>query len=287
MRQILVATDFSERSDRALRRAKLIARQTGAGITLVHVVDDDQPHGIVEVERVESERLLHQMSATLREVDGVDCDARVILASPFAGIARAVDDMAPDLVVIGPHRRQVLKDVFIGTTAERTIRSVDRPVLMVNAPPAGQYGRIMQTTDLSTASRDALRRFSSLPIGGNAVETLLHIFDAPALRLAMSATMPEDDRDRYLAEEQNDALRNLSEFIDKARLDRVEPHVRFMASAIEQEILRAARDEKADLIVLSTHGRTGLRKLLLGSVTERLLRTATIDVLAIPPKRGA
>ena len=162
MKKIMVATDFSERSDRALRRATLLARQFEATMQLVHVVDDDQPRRIVDAERDEATTLLRQIAATLRDVDGVTCETRVILASPFVGIAQAVADATPDLLVIGPHRRQVLRDVFIGTTAERTIRSVDCPVLMVNATPAGHYRHVLQTTDLSDGSRDALLRFYEL-----------------------------------------------------------------------------------------------------------------------------
>ena len=283
MRKILVATDFSERSDRALRRATLLARQFGASIALIHVVDDDQPRRIVDSERDEAEQLLRQMAAMLRDVDGVACEARVILASPFAGIVKAVEDLAPDLLVIGPHRRQVLRDVFVGTTAERAIRSAGCPVLMVNAPPAGHYRHVMQTTDLSDGSRDALQRFSALRIGEDARNTLLYIFDAPALRLVMSHSMPKDDQEHYLAGEKKDASRDLSGFLGKAKLGSVVPMVRYEASTAQHEILKAAQAEKADLIVLSTQGRTGLGKLLLGSVAEQVLRSSTVDVLAIPP----
>lgn len=195
MKKILVATDFSERSDRALRRAVLLAREFDAGLALVHVVDDDQPRRIVETETEEAKALLRQMAATLRNVDGVACETRVLLASPFAAIVQEVTDTSPDLLVIGPHRRQVLRDVFIGTTAERVIRSVDCPVLMVNAPPAGSYRHILQTTDLSDSSRDALRRFLALGIGEQTQNSLLHVFNAPALRLVMGHTLPKDNRD--------------------------------------------------------------------------------------------
>ncbi len=168
IKQIMVATDFSERSDRALRRATLLARQFGATIALIHIVDDDQPRRTVDTEREEATTLLHQMAATLRDVDGVACEPRVLLASPFAGILKAAEEMRPDLLVIGPHRRQVLKDIFIGTTAERVIRLVGCPVLMVNAVPAGDYQHVMQTTDLSGSSHDALQRFSALGLGKDA-----------------------------------------------------------------------------------------------------------------------
>ncbi len=287
MKTIMVATDFSGRSDRALARAALLARQFGATIALIHVVNDDQPRRIVDIEREESAVLLNQSAETLREVDGVACEARVILASSFAGIIQAVDEMRPDLLVIGSHRRHVLKDVFIGTTAERTIRLVDCPVLMVNAQADGDYRHIMHTTDLSGGSRDALQRARALRIGDDAHNTLLYIFDAPALRLVMVDTMTKNDQALYLASEQMNAMRELDAFTSEAKLDDFAPQVRHKPKATHQAILKAAEDENADLIVVSTHGRTGLAKLLIGSVTERVLRSASIDVLAIPPKRGA
>ena len=286
MKTIMVATDFSERSDRALRRATFLARQFEAAILLVHVVDDDQPRRIVDAERDEATTLLRQMAATLRDLDGVSCETRIILASPFVGIAQAVADTAPDLLVIGPHRRQVLRDVFVGTTAERTIRSVDCPVLMVNATPAGQYRHVLQTTDLSDGSRDALLRFQALGLADHARMSLLHVFDAPALRLAFSHSIPQDDQTYYLEDEQRDAARDLALFLSSTDLGRPRQIVRHEATSAPHEILKVAGEKQADLIVMSTHGRSGLAKMLIGSVTEQVLRTAQIDVLAIPPQRG-
>ncbi len=287
MKKIMVATDFSERSDRALRRATMLATEFEATIVLVHVVDDDQPQRIVDTEQSEAETLLQQTAATQREVDGVTCETRVILASSFAGIIQAAQNENPDLLVIGQHRRNLLKDVFIGTTAERTIRLVNCPVLMVNAPPARPYQHVMQTTNLSDASRDALRRFRSLGLSGAAWNTLLYVFFAPALRLAFRHSMQKDEQDHYLAEEKRAAHGDLADFLATADLGDVTPMVRFEATAAHNDILKAADEEDADLIVLSTHGRTGLAKLLIGSVTERVLRTAPMDVLAIPALRSA
>ncbi|QQM32849.1 universal stress protein (plasmid) [Martelella lutilitoris] len=286
MKTIMVATDFSERSDRALRRATLLARQFESAILLVHVVDDDQPRRIVDAERDEATTLLRQMAATLSDVDGVTTETRVILASPFVGIAQAVKDVTPDLLVIGPHRRQVLRDVFVGTTAERTIRSVDCPVLIVNATPVGHYRHVLQTTDLSDSSRDALLRFQELGLADQSRTSLLHIFDAPALRLVFSHSIPKDDQKHYLEEEQRDASLNLVRFLSSAGLGHPRQIVRYEATPAPHEILKAAGEEQADLIVMSTHGRSGLAKMLIGSVTEQVLRTAQIDVLAIPPQRG-
>ena len=283
MKKIMMATDFSERSDRALRRVVLLARQFGAGVELIHVVDDDQPRRIVDAERAGAEDLLQEMAATLRRVDGLDCRARVILAAPFAGICSAVREAGPDLLVIGPHRRQALRDVFVGTTAERTIRAVSCPTLMANATPAGSYRHILQTTDLSAGSRDALRRFAALGIGQRARNSLLHVGDAPALGLAFGYSLPKEDQEQYLADERGVAARVLSDFVASAELDRVEPLLRHETTPPAQEILKAAEEQKADLIVVATRGRSRLSRHVLGSVTEQVLRTSTMDVLAIPP----
>ncbi|GGB62459.1 hypothetical protein GCM10011316_38000 [Roseibium aquae] len=285
MKTIIVATDFSERSDRALRRATLLARQFEATMLLVHVVDDDQPRRIVDAERDEATKLLRQMAATLRDVDGVNCDTRVILASPFVGIAQAVADATPDLLVIGPHRRQVLRDVFIGTTAERTIRSVACPVLMVNAPPVGSYRHVMLTTDLSEGAAQAAKASVVRDIAHGANACILHVFDAPAIHLAMSHTIPSDAREAYLEDQRKEASRALAAFVKSVDWRSIRQKVRQVRNAPAEEILSTARDDSADLVVVGTHGRSGLARFFLGSVAEAVLRRADRDVLAVPPSQ--
>lgn len=283
MKTIMVATDFSERSDRALRRATLLARQTGARLSLVHVVDDDQSMRIVEAEREVAQRLLAEQSATLRRMDGVACDTHVILASPFAGLAQASEEQMPDLLVLGPHRRQVLRDAFVGTTAERAIRFVACPVLMANAPPVGPYRNVLLATDLSDASRAALETFRSLSIHGHARLSALHVFDAPAITLAMDHSLNKEDKEHYLENERSEASSKLAAFFGGLDIAPAEYLARHDAAGTADEILAAARQDEAGLVVVGTRGRSGLAKFILGSVAEEVLRNATMDVLAIPP----
>jgi nucleotide-binding universal stress UspA family protein len=283
MKKIMLATDFSERSDRALRRATLLARHLGYGIVLVHVVDDDQSKRIVEAERTEATRLLQQTADTMRDLDGVECETRVILAAPFAGIVQVAAEVEPMLLVMGSHRRHILRDVFMGTTVERVIRSVQCPVLMANAPPAAQYSHLLLTTDLSECSRQALLRLPQIGIDEGARKSLLYVFEVAPLRLGFSHTMPSNDQADYLENAEKEAVRDLAGFAKLANLGCTRQVVRHEATAAGHEILKAAEEEQADLIVLSTHGRSGLGKMLLGSVTEQVLRTAAVDVLTIPP----
>ena len=69
--RILAATDFSTRAQRALRRAGLLARDTGAELTLVYVVDDDQPQDLIEMEGREAKRILAEQVGVMPEFRGV------------------------------------------------------------------------------------------------------------------------------------------------------------------------------------------------------------------------
>jgi len=284
METIMVATDFSERSDRALRRATLLAKQSDAILHLVHVVDDDQPRRIVNSERGAAQKLLREQATALKSMDGIDCLTQVILAPPFAGIVQATEEIGPDLLVLGPHRRQALRDMFLGTTAERTIRAASCPTLMANAPPAGPYRHVLLSTDLSDGSRHAVESFLALGLGDRVNASLCYVFEAPALRLGMSHSMPKEDAEESIEDERGNAARQLSAFAASVGAGRMKQVVRYENTTPADEILAAAKEAGADLVVVGTRGRSGITKFLLGSVAEEVLRNADRDILAVPPK---
>ena len=285
MQRIMLATDFSERSDRALRRAVLLARSHGARLDLVHVVDDDRPQRIVQHEVDDARAMLRELARALERDDGVQTDIEIILSDPFAGIVTAAAERQPDLLVIGPHRRQILRDVFLGTTAERTIRAVSCPVLMVNGPPLGPWRHVLLTADGGAESRDALTRFVALSPDRSARRSLLHVFDAPALRLGMSGMTQKDDRAAYLEDQRADAMQMLERLLAEVPGLEAHPVLRQDLSNPAHEIHKAAQDLEADLIVVATQGKGALARLFLGSVTEKVLQSAVVDVLSLPPRR--
>jgi nucleotide-binding universal stress UspA family protein len=285
LKHIMVATDFSERSDRALRRATLLAKQFGARLSIVHVVDDDRPQRMLEKERDLASQLLDEIGASVRNHDGVTCETRVVPGASFSGILRAVEEGRPDLLVMGSHRRQVLRDVFTGTTAERTIRSASGSVLMANAPPAGPYRRILLTTDLSDEARRAVATFVALGMDPGCETILLHLFDVTALRLAMAGSMTESSRLAYLEDVRNEAKKELALFARAADLKNAKQIARESRTSAALDILDVAKEASADLIVVGTRGRSRLGRFLLGSVAEEVLRGADRDVLVVPPRK--
>lgn len=282
MQRIMLATDFSERSDRAFRRAVILARQHGAALDIVHVVDDDRPRRIVDHEMADARLLLAELARSLTDLDGLACSTQVVLDDPFAGIASAAAKAAPELLVIGPHRRQILRDAFVGTTAERTIRAVQCPVLMVNGPPVGPWRHLLLATDMSDHAAAALKRLAELGLAGGARASVLNVFEAPALRLAMSDSMSEEGQQAYLDDLHREAGQELGAFLAQAGFGEAERILRQNQTSVANEILRTEEEIKADLIVVSTQGRGAVARMVLGSVAQRVLKDAQADVLAIP-----
>jgi nucleotide-binding universal stress UspA family protein len=282
MKKILVATDFSARSDRAIRRATLLARQFGASVILVHVVDDDQPRQLVESESEIAERILADQCASLRDIDGLDCELLIELGDPFEGIAAATARLSPDLLVVGTHRRQALKDLFLGTTAERTIRASKRPVVMANNVPAAPWRHILVGIDFSDNSSAAFEAVKSLGIGANATVSALHVFDAPGTALIAHSTMTRDEATGYIAGEQVRAEKDLAAFVKRAGHAPDNAIVRFNETSVGMVLAETARELSADLIVVGTRGRSGVARTMLGSTAEETFRVSEMDVLAVP-----
>lgn len=286
MKTILVATDFSERSDRAIRRAKLLAREFGAELHLVHVVDDDQAQAIVLAERDASTKLLEELAHTLNEIDAVKCDFRVALGQPFFGITQTARDLSADLIVIGPHRRQLLRDILVGTTAERTIRTADRPVLMANGVPAGSYRRSLVASDLSANSETMIRNVGSLGLLERMNVSLLHAFSAPGIALMNRASLSDDEKQSYIAGERDRAAREVASFFDRTKVDELTTILKPNTANIAETICETAREVSADLIVVGTCSRSAIGRALMGSVTAGVLRNSDRDVLTIPPQQA-
>ena len=125
--------------------------------------------------------------------------------------------------------------------------------------------------------------FETLKLGREGSLSVLSVFNAPALQLAMSGTLPTTSKQDYLNSLPGEAKRELAAFIAKLGDTTAEQIVRFDEATIAQKILRAAKELKSDLIMLSTQGKGAVSRMLLGSVTEQVLRWSPVDVLTIPP----
>jgi nucleotide-binding universal stress UspA family protein len=285
LKSIVAATDFSTRSQRALRRAGRLAQQTDAELALIHVVDDDQPQSWIEMERRESNKFLNEQMASLAELRGVRCRVIVTLGEAFDGILRTAKEASADLIVMGSHRKQILRDIFVGTTIERVIRTGPYPVLMVNTDIDNPYRYILAGIDMSEPSAHAIKVARALGLIDDANLTVVHAFIAPGRGKLYVANATKKQIDEYVASEQRRAHLEVSAFLAAHECRGARWSYRVEEGEAFEVISRVAQETFPDLVVIGTHGRSGVAKMLLGSVAEEVLRSLDVDILAVPPVR--
>ena len=282
--QILAATDFSTRSNRALRQAGLLAQPVQAQLHLLHVVDDDQPQDLVRMEEREAGRLLAEQACSMPELRGVQSHPVVVRGDPFDGILRTAAAVQADLIIMGSHRKQLLLDIFIGTTVERVIRKGAFPVLMVSNEAQRRYENVIAPVDMSAPAANALLVAVSTGLIGDKGATLLHAFSPAAKGSMRLADAAEASINEYIESERQRAIAELTRFLEANELSHGRWYFRVEEGRAMHVISDAVSRLRPDLLVMGTHGRSGLLKTLLGSVTEEALRSLSVDILAVPAK---
>ena len=294
IRTILVPTDFSAASQAALETAVALARRDDAAIHLLHSIrlpvlhtnyDINVPRAVWEGlrkgtrERMqESERWLEE--AGVSEVGSIVSDAQ----QPAEVIERSARELDADLVVMATHGRRGLRHALLGSVTERTIRSAPIPVLAVKetAIEPGPLQRILVPIDFSPHSESALAAASALARRDGAHLDLLCVVEplADHLRHGSEDVIEFDERNRRVVAERLEAraapLRDEVPSI-QSHLGTGSP-----AEAIAEEAERL----DSNLVVMGTHGLTGIEHAMIGSVTERTLRLTTRPVLATKPATG-
>jgi nucleotide-binding universal stress UspA family protein len=150
------------------------------------------------------------------------------------------------------------------------------------------YTHILVALDGSETASHALDAALQLARESNAQLQPLYVIDVPTIAFDAPGFDPSIVRDAFV-EESKRVLADARERMEKhgvagtTRVVEVTPP----GEDIAQRVLLAARDAHTDLIVLGTHGRRGFRRLVLGSVAERVLRSATLPVLIIPARASA
>lgn len=295
MQRILCPVDLSECSRSALEQAVAIARQTGAQLTALHAWRMPSPYDLVgRVYEIpagteEPPGLRLAVQDFVRAVAG---DMAVIVRLVHAadarhGILAEAESAVPDLLVIGSHGRGGFDRLLLGSTSSAIVRKARCPVLVVPpdaVPPTdGRFRRMLCGIDFSAPSLCAFR-FAIRLAGGTDTE----------IRLLYAIEMPPELRERQItAAFDVDAVRARAESAARQRLEALfpgddVPGVRIVAEVVEgrahRRIVEIARQQHADVIVLGTHGRHAIDRLMFGSTTDAVLHAAPCPVLIVRPE---
>jgi len=282
VKNVLVPTDFSRCADQALLQAAALAQHTDATLHLVHVATlPSYRDGTVS-----AEERTRDLVAWLRKMAAVP-DLRIVEAerrglSVAAEILAYGEEIDADLVVIGTHGRSSLGATLLGSVAIEVVRHAACPVVTVRERDGTRLltalKDILVPVDFSDFSHRSLRKAAILARESGATLHLLHVVDAP-LHPTFYATGVKGPLDvdpelhercrlelvRLAAEEAPDVATEL--YVDQGRPADV--------------ICRFADRGLVDLVFIATHGLTGLRRFLMGSVTEKVVRHAPCPVFVV------
>jgi len=143
--------------------------------------------------------------------------------------------------------------------------------------------RILHATDFSRASRAAFQRAVELARANRAELTLVHVFTPPLVYAPDGYALPQAYQE-MLDSVRSQAQKQLDKLLAKARAAGVRARGLLLEGVPHDRIVRAAKSRRADLVVIGTHGRTGLARLFLGSVAGRVVAAASCPVLTVRGK---
>lgn len=291
-RTILVATDFSAAATAAFAPARDLARAFEAAVVLVHVAPPDlvpgelEPGGMLpgdlrrNLQRAGMDQL-HDLER--RHFEGLRVQVALREGHVLDELAATALERRAGLILIATHGRSGFGHALLGSTAERLVRTSPVPVLTVRtdrpeaAPSLAEVRRVLLPIDFSDDARLAL--------------SCARWFDGPSTELLFAHVVPaigypdsplaavSVDWDALAEDHRRAAVQRMGAWMDQVRPDHPNAQHVLLRGQPAEELARLADERQVDLIVMPTHGRTGFRRWYMGSVAEKVVRTARCPVL--------
>ena len=280
MKQIMVATDFSDQSDSAIRHGLNIARSAGAGLRFVHVVETPADEEGLESAGTAVQRWHADDAARLaRDIEAcgagdIDVSTEIVDApSTASGLQSIVDTHGADLTIVGSTGLSGLKAALLGSTARKVLRTVQTHVMVArgDAPPSAGYQRVLIPTDFSASAERALQLAVALA-APDAQFDLVHFWRVPeATRADEYAKLVIETVGSSVAERGRKLLESFRKEAPNATFQSVQ-------ESPERGIAQKLKEGDYDLVVVGSYGRSKLRRWLLGSVAEYAAKTSPCAV---------
>ena len=295
IKRILFPTDFSLCAEQAQAHAFYLAQEYGAEVHMLHakVALEYAPHDLAQhfPNHEQTTAQLHElalrhMSNALSRHDAEQVRVRQVYQNGFS-IAPVILAYAGendiDLIVMGTHGRRGLGHMFLGSVAEEIVRMATCPVLTIRERKtptvATKHERILVPVDFSEHSRKALLYAKVLAENYGARLQLLHVVEDlryPSFYMA--------ERFAYFdirPEVATRAKQELEQFFREVGGAKVAADLHVIEGGAAHEIVKFAEKQTSDLLVIATHGLTGLEHFLMGSVAENVVRRAPCPVLTV------
>jgi len=295
LQKILFPTDFSRCADQAMAHAVFLAEKYDAEMHVLHVVTlfEDQP-SIISDEIAETEKMVRRLEDIAEKqlnkvVDSQDSDNMKIITATKREVSAApaileyASDNIIDLIVMGTHGRRGLGHLLLGSVAEEVVRLAACPVFTIRElkepKPVMQVNNILVPVDFSNYSKNALAYAAKIAQSYKAQLQVLHIIEEtmhPAFSLSGKSSIFD-----LVPGIKDDSRKRAEKMLREMVSDDIKSNVYVKGGRAASDIINFAKQNSTDLIVIATHGLTGLEHMLLGSVTEKVVRMAHCPVFTV------
>ena len=287
-RKILLATDLSARSDRALDRAAQLARQWKSELLVVHALEKPPVNSSwAQSDETPSWRRPPDPARTIeqqirRDVrEDVDNLKICIQEGEPADVVLAIAEREEaDLIVLGTARSETLGRMMLGNTIENLVRKSPVSVLVVKSRPRGPYRHVLTGTDFTEESRHGLTIATGL--FPEADHVLMHAFEMPYRALMLDTKLGHDFSAMETA--------TIKSFLDESNIPeaiRARVHPLIEHGPPEGMLRNYVTERDADLVVIGAYSRSLTFHILIGGTARRIVDAVPSDVLVVRAHRAA
>jgi nucleotide-binding universal stress UspA family protein len=295
IKKILYPTDFSSCSKQAYAHALFMAEQYKAELHIYHAItihtgdayDPGYDFPNLEDYNIHLEKHAEEESEELIKYHKTS-ESKIIKVqergySPSALILQYAQNNNIDLIVMGTHGRRGLGYLFLGSVAEEVTRFAKRPVYTIReekpAIPVEKINRILVPVDLSKFSNQALVYANELCKDYDAQLDVIHVVE-DRIHPALYATGKSSIFD-FMPEIKKKSTGLIKKMIDEISGPKVKYKIKIVEGVPAREILKFTENNNVNMIVLTTHGASGLNQFFLGSVAEKIIRRSICPVFTI------
>lgn len=283
MKNIVLATDLTSMSDRAMERAIKLAQENNAKLSIIHVIPNYKDKKLQASLNGEAYNLIKRYLKNYKSDKNLNIDIQVHNSNDnYSAILDYATNTKADLIVVGMHGKAKFKDLFVGTTVERVIRNSMKPVLMVKNKPISPYKKIVAGIDYSPAPRNALRFAAMLSPAPDIM--VLHAYNViiaypTASDFAVEIIDKTEETQRHILQKFVEIENTYLKKKHPAMIDHIS--YKLESGSGYDLIIKEAKKRKADLITIGAHGASMLTPSKLGGYAHDILQNPPCDVLVV------
>jgi len=286
--KLLLATESSEFSEGAIREAIRLAKRCGSKLTALSVIESNPEFGSEApaiLEKMEKEVLVHLDGVKARaRQEGVNCETITYEGEDsYKYIVEEAVKQKSTMIIMGRRGKKGFRRLVMGSTTSWTIGHAPCSVMVVPRAAQVDFKSIVVATDGSKYSMAAASEAIGIAKRNNAKLTVVAVVPAD-IAMPTDIDMAAIQREKIADQEMQVAEKNAKAVKDAAQKAGVDAQAFVMSGKPADAVIEISKDKFADLVVVGSHGRTGLDRLLMGSVAERVIVMSSCAVLVVKGK---